>query len=246
MSRAETIAKKVDEKIKRTLELQSKGLSKDEIAEAMETTPIALSKFMKRYGYKSQNNVFKVDDKPKVTKCKTNVKQDKAEPKAEKKECKTDVKQDVIQDKKEQKKECKTSVKQNVIQMEQMDKDNKCKTNVKQEEQSQVPEVYNKCKTSVIQVEQMDTNEKIYEVLSMVENLKYLSNNIQKIKNIIEVEKEEFITLTVDRTEDAEQSNYRVYSSVRRDFKKFCEQHKEYKVQELISQALKDFMDKYQ
>lgn len=72
-----------------------------------------------------------------------------------------------------------------------------------------------------------------------------MTNNIQKIKNIIEVEKEEFITLTVDRTEVAEQSNYRVYSSVRRDFKKFCEQHKEYKVQELVSQALKDFMDKY-
>lgn len=203
MSRAETIAKKVDEKIKRTLELQSQGLSKDEIAEAMETTPIALSKFMKRYGYKSENNVFKVDDKPKVTKCNTNVKQNN----------------------KEQKKDCKT--------------------NVKQDEQSQVPEVYDNCKTSVIQMEQMDTNEKIYEVLSMVENLKYLSNNIQKIKNIIEVEKEEFITLTVDRTEVAEQSNYRVYSSVRRDFKKFCEQHKEYKVQELVSQALKDFMDKY-
>lgn len=223
MSRAETIAKKVDEKIKRTLELQSQGLSKDEIAEAMETTPIALSKFMKRYGYKSENNVFKVDDKPKVTKCNTNVKQNN----------------------KEQKKDCKTSIKQTVIQDKETDNDNKCKTNVKQDEQSQVPEVYDKCKTSVIQMEQMDTNEKIYEVLSMVENLKYLSNNIQKIKNIIEVEKEEFITLTVDRTEVAEQSNYRVYSSVRRDFKKFCEQHKEYKVQELVSQALKDFMDKY-
>lgn len=235
MSRAETIAKKVDEKIKRTLELQSQGLSKDEIAEAMETTPIALSKFMKRYGYKSENNVFKVDDKPKVTKCNTNVKQNNKE---QKKDCKTSIKQTVIQDKEtDNDNKCKTNVKQELC-------DN-CKTTVKQDEQSQVPEVYDKCKTSVIQMEQMDTNEKIYEVLSMVENLKYLSNNIQKIKNIIEVEKEEFITLTVDRTEVAEQSNYRVYSSVRRDFKKFCEQHKEYKVQELVSQALKDFMDKY-
>lgn len=235
MSRAETIAKKVDEKIKRTLELQSKGLSKNEIAEAMETTPEALSKFMKRYGYKSENNVFKVDDKPKVTKCNTNIKQNNKE---QKKDCKTSIKQTVKQDKEtDNDNKCKTNVKQELC-------DN-CKTNVKQDEQSQVPEVYDNCKTSVIQMEQMDTNEKIYEVLSMVENLKYLSNNIQKIKNIIEVEKEEFITLTVDRTEVAEQSNYRVYSSVRRDFKKFCEQHKEYKVQELVSQALKDFMDKY-
>lgn len=235
MSRAETIAKKVDEKIKRTLELQSKGLSKNEIAEVMETTPEALSKFMKRYGYKSENNVFKVDDKPKVTKCNTNIKQNNKE---QKKDCKTSIKQTVKQDKEtDNDNKCKTNVKQELC-------DN-CKTNVKQDEQSQVPEVYDNCKTSVIQMEQMDTNEKIYEVLSMVENLKYLSNNIQKIKNIIEVEKEEFITLTVDRTEVAEQSNYRVYSSVRRDFKKFCEQHKEYKVQELVSQALKDFMDKY-
>ena len=103
MSRAETIAKKVDEKIKRTLELQSKGLSKNEIAEAMETTPEALSKFMKRYGYKSENNVFKVDDKPKVTKCNTNVKQNN----------------------KEQKKDCKTSIKQTVIQDKETDNDNK-------------------------------------------------------------------------------------------------------------------------
>lgn len=39
--------------------------------------------------------------------------------------------------------------------------------------------------------------------------------------------------------------NYRIYPNILNEFKYFCEKHKEYKVQELISQALKDFIDKY-
>lgn len=53
-------------------------------------------------------------------------------------------------------------------------------------------------------------------------------------------------TLSISRFEGEPISrNYRIYPNILNEFKEFCEKHKEYKVQELISQALKDFMDKY-
>lgn len=38
---------------------------------------------------------------------------------------------------------------------------------------------------------------------------------------------------------------YKVYTTVQQDFKKFCEGHKKYKVQDIVSQAIVEFMKKY-
>lgn len=100
----------------------------------------------------------------------------------------------------------------------------------------------NNCDTSV---EQKKMQEQLFAILPLAENLEYLCNNIDKIKALIDVKKEKYIELTINRKEEAEQTNYRVYKTVKQDFKKFCSEHSDYKVQELISQALKDFMDKY-
>ncbi|MGO0904090.1 hypothetical protein ACYZFO_18625 [Clostridioides difficile] len=39
--------------------------------------------------------------------------------------------------------------------------------------------------------------------------------------------------------------SYKIYEDVQKDFVAFCEANKKYKVQDIISQALRDFMDKY-
>lgn len=118
--------------------------------------------------------------------------------------------------------------------------DNSCKTSVMQKEDVKQKEnscntESNKYKTNVSQDEYRET-------------IEYLHQNIDKIKKILEnknLEKSKKININIDTLEKAEQSNFRVYSSIRSDFKRFCEQHKEYKVQDLVSQALKDFMDNY-
>ncbi|MCC0705232.1 hypothetical protein IC213_19430 [Clostridioides sp. ES-S-0049-02] len=39
--------------------------------------------------------------------------------------------------------------------------------------------------------------------------------------------------------------SYKVYEDIQKEFVAFCEANKKYRVQDIISQALKDFMDKY-
>ena len=56
---------------------------------------------------------------------------------------------------------------------------------------------------------------------------------------------EESIRLTVDTEEELVQANFRMFKSVKEEFQAFCKKHKTYKTQELISQALKEFMEKY-
>lgn len=38
--------------------------------------------------------------------------------------------------------------------------------------------------------------------------------------------------------------SYKVYPDIQLEFKMFCEDHKQYKVQDLVSQAFKDFIEK--
>lgn len=39
--------------------------------------------------------------------------------------------------------------------------------------------------------------------------------------------------------------SYKIYEDIQKEFVAFCEANKKYRVQDIISQALKDFMDKY-
>ncbi|MGG5404966.1 hypothetical protein ACQZSR_18890 [Clostridioides difficile] len=48
-----------------------------------------------------------------------------------------------------------------------------------------------------------------------------------------------------DFTGDIVVRSYKVYEDIQKEFVAFCEANKKYRVQDIISQALKDFMDKY-
>ncbi|MGL5714641.1 MAG: hypothetical protein ACRCXT_01760 [Paraclostridium sp.] len=54
------------------------------------------------------------------------------------------------------------------------------------------------------------------------------------------------LELKIDKFEgDAVARAYKFYPEVQKDFIEFCNKHKQYKTQDIISQALKEFMEKY-
>lgn len=44
---------------------------------------------------------------------------------------------------------------------------------------------------------------------------------------------------------DTKSSHYRIYTDIQEEFKAFCKEHKQYKVQDIISSAIKEYLDKY-
>ena len=47
------------------------------------------------------------------------------------------------------------------------------------------------------------------------------------------------------RNTDTTSSHYRIYKDIQEEFKAFCKEHKQYKIQDIISSALKEYLDKY-
>ena len=47
------------------------------------------------------------------------------------------------------------------------------------------------------------------------------------------------------RNTDTTSSHYRIYKDIQEEFKAFCKEHKQYKVQDIISSAIKEYLDKY-
>ncbi len=44
---------------------------------------------------------------------------------------------------------------------------------------------------------------------------------------------------------DTTSSHYRIYTDIQEEFKKFCKDNRQYKVQDIISSAIKEYLDKY-
>lgn len=78
-----------------------------------------------------------------------------------------------------------------------------------------------------------DMNNKLNEVYSWYE--------LQSSNKVVGADK-----LNIDDfTGDIVVRSYKVYEDIQKEFVAFCEANKKYRVQDIISQALKDFMDKY-
>lgn len=85
-------------------------------------------------------------------------------------------------------------------------------------------------------LKQEDIQSKLFQLIQYADKI---------INNVKEEQIQKTITITIDTREKAIQKNLRMYESVAEDFKAFCNRHKEYKQQELVSQALREFMNKY-
>ena len=82
--------------------------------------------------------------------------------------------------------------------------------------------------------------------LTRIECIDYICENINKIKKLIESLSNNEIKITIDiKNDSTEQTNYRVYKKVKDKFRAFSCEHPEHKVQDLMSQALEEFVNKY-
>lgn len=46
-------------------------------------------------------------------------------------------------------------------------------------------------------------------------------------------------------TKDTVSRHYRIYTDIQEEFTTFCKEHKQYKVQDILSSAIKEYLDKY-
>ena len=82
--------------------------------------------------------------------------------------------------------------------------------------------------------------------LTRIECIDYICENIYEIKRLVGSLNKNEIKITIDiKNDNTEQTNYRVYKKAKEKFRSFCNEHPEHKVQDLISQALEEFVNKY-
>ena len=85
-------------------------------------------------------------------------------------------------------------------------------------------------------------DDKLIELLDMVDTLKEIIEHYNKNKNVIDIEINELKPKAVT---EVKQKLFKVDAEVLKKWEKFVSEHKEFKVQQLISLALEEFIQKY-
>jgi len=80
------------------------------------------------------------------------------------------------------------------------------------------------------------------ELISLIDPIKEVIQEYNKSKNIIEIEK---VALNPKNITEVKQKLFKVDVDVLMNWEKFAAEHKQYKVQNLISLALEEFIQKY-
>ena len=101
----------------------------------------------------------------------------------------------------------------------------------------------NKPSESIIQKYNKDIDiDTLKELISLIEPIKEVIQEYNKSKNIIEVER---VELNPKSITEVKQKLFKVDIEVLEKWNKFIAEHKEFKVQSLISLALEEFIQKY-
>jgi cell division protein FtsB len=85
--------------------------------------------------------------------------------------------------------------------------------------------------------------DKLEELINLLEPIKEVIQEYNKSKTIVEVEP---IELKVKHITEVKQKLFKIDSDVLKEWEKFVAEHKQFKVQNLISLALEEFMNKYE
>lgn len=102
----------------------------------------------------------------------------------------------------------------------------------------------NKPSESVIQKYNKDIDiNALKELITLIEPIKEVIQAYNDSKNIIEIEKAQ---LNPPNITEVKQKIFKIDIDIIKRWDKFVAEHKEYKVQSLISLALKEFLDKYE
>jgi hypothetical protein len=102
-----------------------------------------------------------------------------------------------------------------------------------------------------LQIKDDDSNMLNNRVNNIEEHIKCLYTQLSIINdklnnNVIEVN-ESIISKDIELLENKETvtRSYRVYSEIQAEFKQFCDDNRNYKVQDILSSALKEYMNKF-
>lgn len=83
-------------------------------------------------------------------------------------------------------------------------------------------------------------------IKAIQKELEQLKEEVQELKHNSSVPLQANTNLTINSfTGISENKSYRIDSKVSKEFNSFCKKYKEYKKQDLLSQALKEFINKY-
>lgn len=98
-------------------------------------------------------------------------------------------------------------------------------------------------KTDFIQKYNKDINgDKLLELIELLDPIKSLIEDYERNKNIIEVET---VELKAKAITDVKQKLFKIDIEILEQWEEFVINHKEFKVQQLISMALEEFIQKY-
>ncbi|MGL5149319.1 MAG: hypothetical protein ACRC7N_01950 [Clostridium sp.] len=98
-------------------------------------------------------------------------------------------------------------------------------------------------KNNIIQKYNKDiTEDKLIEIVALIEPIKEMLEEFKRNKNIIDVNT---VELRPKAIKDVKQKLFKVDTNVLEQWEEFILKHKEFKVQQLISLALEEFIQKY-
>lgn len=98
----------------------------------------------------------------------------------------------------------------------------------------------------ITKTENNSNEDTIGMIKAIQKELDQLKEEVQKLKNEKSTPCQSNTTLNIMTfTGTSENKSFRVDSKVVKEFNSFCKKYKEYKKQDLLSQALKEFIDKY-
>ena len=86
------------------------------------------------------------------------------------------------------------------------------------------------------------SNEKLMELVELIDPIKEMLEDYNRNKNIVDVNK---IELKPKAITEVKQKLFKIDVNVLKQWEEFVSRHKEYKVQQLISLALEEFIEKY-
>lgn len=103
-------------------------------------------------------------------------------------------------------------------------------------------------------VNNTNTNDKKYKALE--EQIKDLQKQIDIINNKlvtnsidtnVATDTTSILHRSIDSydTKDTVNRNYRIYTDIHKELTTFCKEHKQYKVQDIVSSAIREYLDKY-
>lgn len=91
------------------------------------------------------------------------------------------------------------------------------------------------------------TNDDISQLQEFISNYSIIMQMVEMFKqnNKINANNKNIVIELPLEDDKAFKASYRVNKTVNEQFKEFCKEHKEFTTKDLLSQALKEFMDKY-